>query len=81
VRYYDPSLRRFLQPDPSALDGVRNYAYAGDNPVDAADPPGLYPVSMTITLFRHAGPTNIAACRRYAAQPDRALIGLSLTMK
>jgi len=60
---------------------VRSYAYAVDDPVDAADPPGLYPVSMTITLFRHAGATNIAACRRCAAQPERVLIGLSPTMK
>ncbi len=26
-RAYDPNLERFLQPDPSARDGVRSYAY------------------------------------------------------
>ncbi len=41
VRYYDPLLRRFLQPDPSALDGVRSYACCHDDPADCADPTGL----------------------------------------
>jgi len=41
VRYYDPEIERFLQPDPSEIDGVRTYAYAGDDPIDATDPTGL----------------------------------------
>ncbi len=41
VRAYDPLLERFLQPDPSAQDGVRSYAYAHDDPVNQADPSGL----------------------------------------
>jgi len=41
VRYYDPEIERFLQPDPSEQDGVRTYAYAGDNPIDGTDPTGL----------------------------------------
>ncbi len=41
VRYYDPEIGRFLQPDPSGADGVRTYVYVGDDPVDAADPTGL----------------------------------------
>jgi len=41
VRYYDPEIERFLQPDPSEQDGVRTYAYVGDNPIDATDPSGL----------------------------------------
>jgi len=41
MRYYDPLLRRFLQPDPSALDGVRSYVYCHNNPADCADPTGL----------------------------------------
>jgi len=41
VRYYDPSLRRFLQPDPSALDGVRSYVYCHNDPADCSDPTGL----------------------------------------
>jgi len=41
VRYDDPEIERFLQPDPSEQDGVRTYAYAGNDPIDAADPSGL----------------------------------------
>jgi len=41
VRYYDPFLERFLQPDPSAREGVRSYAYCHNDPVDCADPSGL----------------------------------------
>ncbi len=38
---YDPSLKRFVQPDPSAQDGVRSYVYCHDDPVNCADPSGL----------------------------------------
>ena len=41
VRPYDPISHRFLQPDPSGQEGVRSYAYCGDDPVDCADPSGL----------------------------------------
>ena len=41
VRAYDPTLGRWLQPDPSGADGVRTYVYAGDDPIDATDPSGL----------------------------------------
>jgi len=41
TRSYDPALERFLQPDPSALDGVRSYTYCHDDPIDCADPSGL----------------------------------------
>jgi len=41
VRYYDPEIERFLQPDPSEQDGVRTYAYVGDDPVNEVDPTGL----------------------------------------
>ncbi len=41
TRSYDPALERFLQPDPSGLDGTRSYAYCHDDPIDCADPSGL----------------------------------------
>jgi len=40
VRSYDPE-GRWLQPDPSQRDGVRTYAYVGDDPIDRTDPTGL----------------------------------------
>ncbi len=41
VRYYDPEVARWLQPDPSEMDGVRTYAYVGDDSIDRSDPTGL----------------------------------------
>jgi len=46
VRYYDPEGMRFLQPDPSDIDGVRTYAYVDDDPLDEADPSGLCVVTL-----------------------------------
>src|SRR5579883_3515342 len=59
VRYYSPSLKRWLQPDPSMQDGVRTYVYVGDDPVDTTDPSGLYinPCGTIFGIF-------IAACNR-----------------
>ena len=39
TRYYDPTLGRWTQRDPSGRD--LPYAYAGDDPVNNTDPPGL----------------------------------------
>ena len=41
ARYYDPNLRRFLQPDPIGyLGGMNLYAYVGNSPVSYVDPFG-----------------------------------------
>ena len=41
VRSYDPALERFLQPDPSEIEGLFSYVYAADDPTDYYDPSGL----------------------------------------
>ncbi|WP_203923019.1 RHS repeat-associated core domain-containing protein [Rugosimonospora africana] len=45
ARYYDPSIGRFLSPDPvdnnDKPTDANPYAYAGDNPVTFSDPNGL----------------------------------------
>jgi RHS repeat-associated protein len=38
IRYYDPTLGRFTQPDPTGQDP--HYTYAGNNPVTFLDPRG-----------------------------------------
>jgi RHS repeat-associated protein len=44
-RYYDPAIGRFLTRDPAAA-GDNWYVYAGNNPVTASDPYGLYWVTI-----------------------------------
>jgi RHS repeat-associated protein len=60
ARYYNPNLGRFLQADPSGVQGGINlYAYAGNDPVNHVDPTGLTPdggefiikLSETIATF------------------------------
>ncbi|MBB4099039.1 DUF4123 domain-containing protein [Sphingomonas kyeonggiensis] len=42
-RYYDPALGRYLSRDPIGVAGGLNcYAYAGNDPVNRADPTGLW---------------------------------------
>lgn len=41
ARFYSPSLGRFLQTDPvGTVDGLNQYAYVGNNPVNRTDPSG-----------------------------------------
>ncbi len=65
ARAYDPQLGRFLQQDPIGLAGgdTNLYRYAGNAPVDRADPAGLFDIFISgggeITVGRgitgHAG--------------------------
>ena len=40
-RYYDPKLRQFISVDPAVATTGTPYAYAGNDPVNGADPSGL----------------------------------------
>ncbi|MEV4517069.1 RHS repeat-associated core domain-containing protein [Dactylosporangium sp. NPDC049525] len=43
ARYYDPATAQFLTRDPLLTTTRAPYSYAGNNPVNAADPSGLNP--------------------------------------
>ncbi|MFC4060623.1 RHS repeat-associated core domain-containing protein, partial [Planomonospora corallina] len=51
ARYYDPSIARFISPDPLLnLDKpqwINPYGYAGNDPIGASDPTGLRPDTPT----------------------------------
>jgi hypothetical protein len=44
ARYYDPTTAQFLTVDPAYGQTGARYSYANRDPIDAADPSGLYPV-------------------------------------
>jgi RHS repeat-associated protein len=46
-RYYDPTTGRWTQPDPAS--NVPEFAFAGDNPINEADPTGLCAVAIAAT--------------------------------
>jgi len=56
-RHYDPETQRFLQPDPSDLDGVRTYVYANDDPVDVVEVGGAF----SFTSFWHHAVTFLSS--------------------
>src|SRR5262249_8958101 len=57
-RSYDPVAGRFIQPDPSGLQGGSNsYAYAGNSPTHFVDAGGLY--GILPSRYVNAGKTVI----------------------
>jgi RHS repeat-associated protein len=50
ARYYDTSLGRFTQMDPSGQE-ANSYAYAGVNPINASDPSGLFETAVNGQYF------------------------------
>ena len=79
VRAYDPVLERFLQPDPSELEGLFSYSYAGDNPTDLGDPTGLLPTPPEFgTLLPCSGPSTPFESAEEAQKAISALNGSQL---
>ena len=50
-RAYDPSLGRWISPDPIGLSGgdLNLYSYVGDSPVDRVDPTGEFAIAILLT--------------------------------
>ncbi|GAA5207681.1 hypothetical protein GCM10023323_24190 [Streptomyces thinghirensis] len=66
-RYYDPTLGRFTQPDPSGQE-TNPYLYAGGDPINNTDPSGLSLMSFASS-----------AMKRWASQAKSWRLGSSRT--
>lgn len=77
-RYLDPSTGRFTQEDPSGLaGGINLYRYALGDPVNFADPFGLWPPPVHREMMREAfgylGPHALERIQAGSQYVDRAL--------
>jgi len=63
-RFYDPSIDRWTQPDLVDQNGIRignDYVYAGDDPVNSADPTGMLSLELGGCAFHVCGGINISS--------------------
>ncbi|MFE1322682.1 polymorphic toxin-type HINT domain-containing protein [Kitasatospora phosalacinea] len=82
ARQYDPTIGRFLSPDPLFQAGDPNqmggYAYSGDNPVTFSDPSGLSVWSWLHTKANQAGTVMAGGIDSIVGQPYQLVVnGLS----
>jgi uncharacterized protein RhaS with RHS repeats len=58
TRYYDPETAQFLSRDPLVDLTHQPYAYVGDNPLNGADPSGLYEYTYQQDLGAYSASRN-----------------------
>lgn len=58
-RFYDPTLQRWLNPDPMGeLGGINRYPFNFNNPLSFIDPDGMAPQMVTVTADLNGRPTG-----------------------
>jgi len=68
ARWYDPELRRFISEDPLGLaGGINPYVFAGNDPINNADPYGLRPCGDNLLLSRASADVPVLRRTRTAA--------------
>ncbi|WP_256332934.1 RHS repeat-associated core domain-containing protein [Streptomyces sp. 2131.1] len=70
ARYYDPTLGRFTQPDPSGQE-TNSYLYATGDPINHTDPSGLFSVWDALGVADDA----VTGIQHLADEDTRALWG------
>jgi RHS repeat-associated protein len=79
LRYYDPRLGRYLTPDPARpLGGWHAYRYAGNAPLDDADPLGLWPSLGTVVAAVAAVAVAVAVVALAPVALPLAIIGAGI---
>lgn len=87
ARFYDPQIGRFTQQDPKGfIDGINQYAYVMNSPVNYVDPWGTFAVGPSVAsggsygwgnaasdIFKAAGPALIPAHAMPGMQLNAAL--------
>lgn len=59
ARWLDSKIGRFISEDPMGLNGgVNQFAYVGNNPVNATDPSGLYEIDVHYYLTKYLAEQN-----------------------
>ena len=67
ARYYSPKWRRFISPDdisylnPQAVNGLNQYCYCNNDPVNYADPSGRGPIAAFLLYLGAAALTGVLA--------------------
>jgi RHS repeat-associated protein len=70
ARTYDPATAQFLSVDPAGAVTRAPYTYAGDNPLTAADPTGLWSSSSAANAIRN-GEEAVNSCETAAEKREQ----------
>ncbi|MFG1625395.1 RHS repeat-associated core domain-containing protein [Kribbella sp. NPDC049227] len=71
ARYYDPTIAKFVSPDPldnnAEPDTANPYSYAADNPITYSDPTGLKPADCWGSCMKNWEKSQAKRARHYHA--------------
>jgi RHS repeat-associated protein len=66
-RHYDPTIGRYAQPDSLEFDGLSNYAYVGNDPINRVDPSGRSALALPLGMGGEA--LGLGGLAAFCAEP------------